>query len=493
MPTPWHEERLLVDGDLVPAGGGDSFAVVSPATGRELGRAADASLADLDRAVGAARRVSDTGDWPHDLALRLECLDQLGRALVEHAPELLDITVAEVGAPRSTCELIHLREPLRFVPWYRELAAGHPWSRDLGVADTLGGPAHRWVESVPVGVVAAITPWNVPTQINLAKLAPALAAGCTVVLKPSPLSPWSALALGHVIAEHTGIPPGVVNIVTGASRSLGPALVTDPRVDMISFTGSTPTGRAIMRAAADGPRRVFLELGGKSAAVVLDDVEDLGVAATTVVYGMAMVCGQGCALSTRVVVPRHRHDEMLDALVAAIDAVVVGDPEDPATVMGPLISSAHRERVHAHVAAALDRGAVAVRGGRPPDGAGEGWFYPPTLIVGVDDDDPIAREEVFGPVLVVLDHDGDDDAARIADDSPYGLSGHVFSADPDRALAVARRIRTGTMSINGAVWYGTDVPFGGFGASGLGREMGVAGFEEYLDVRSYARPPVTGP
>jgi len=483
----WPETRLYIDGVRRPAAAGATYDNVNPATAAVAGVAADASPADLDTAVAAARRAFDDGGWASDPALRSRCLRQLGDALAEAAHLLTAATVTEVGAPLGACAMVQVAEPIRLPGYYADVLDGFGFTVPLGVADTMGGPADRWVERVPAGVVAAITPWNVPTQVNLAKVAPALAAGCTVVLKPAPETPWSALALGALVDEYTDIPPGVFNVVTGADPGLGAALVTDPRVDLVSFTGSTATGRLVMAAAAANLTRVFLELGGKSAHVVLDDVDDIAGASLGAVFGMAMVAGQGCALTTRILLPRSRYDEGCEALAALMGSLTVGMPDDPGTTMGPLISARQLARVEGYVRSGIDAGARVVCGGRRPDGLG-GFFYEPTLLAGVTNDMAVAREEIFGPVLVAIAHDGDDDAAAIANDSPYGLSGSVVSGDESRALDVARRIRTGTMSVNGGVWFGCDVPFGGFGASGMGREMGVAGLEEYLEVRSFARP-----
>jgi len=485
---PWRQPVLYINGQLRPAAGAATYSNVSPASGEVIGEAADASPADLDAAVAAARRAFDTTDWSTNVDLRVRCLRQLDAALASHVEVLTDLTIAEVGAPRMVCGSVQVVEPLAFVRYYADMAESYQWSDQLGTANTLGGPADRWVEREPVGVVAAITPWNVPTQINLAKVAPALAAGCTVVLKPAPETPWTAMALARLVAEHTDIPAGVFNVVTSSDKLIGAAMVTDPRVDMVSFTGSTDTGRKVMAAASNNITRVFLELGGKSAHVVLDDVDDIGSACIGAVFGMAMVAGQGCALTTRVLLPRARYDEGIEAIASMMAAMVPGDPDDPGTVMGPLISAAQRDRVEGYIAAGVAEGARVVCGGGRPQGMAGGYYVEPTLLADVTNDMTVAREEIFGPVLVAIAHDGDDDAVAIANDSPYGLSGAVFSADDDRALAVARRIRTGTMSVNGGVWYGCDVPFGGYGASGLGREMGATGFEEYLETRAFARP-----
>ena len=259
----WPETRLTIDGDLVPAEGSATYPNIDPSTGQEIGVAADASPADIERALVAAHRAFDESGWADDVALRVRGLRQLDAALRDHLAEMTEITMAEVGAPQAACDVAHLGEPLKFLPYYADLAESFEWTTPLGVADTVGGPAERWTEREPIGVVAAITPWNVPTQINLAKTAPALAAGCTVVLKPAPQTPWSALALGRLVTEHTDIPPGVFNVISAANPTIGALLTEDPRVDMISFTGSTATGKTIMRAAAEHVTKVFLELGGK--------------------------------------------------------------------------------------------------------------------------------------------------------------------------------------------------------------------------------------
>lgn len=484
----WPETRLYIDGELRTAEGGATYPNINPATGSAVGAAADASSGDIDLAITAARRAFDDSEWSRDVGLRTRCLRQFHEALVAHSDVLTELSIAEIGATRMACGMIQVQAPLAFLPYYADLAESYGWVADLGVAETMGGPARRWVEREPIGVVAAITPWNVPTQINLAKVAPALAAGCTVVLKPAPDTPWTALALGRLAAEHTDLPAGVLNVVTAADTAAGEQLVVDPRVDMVSFTGSTATGQRIMAAASANLTKVFLELGGKSASVILDDVADLSGPAVSAAFGMGMVAGQGCALTTRILLPRSRYEEGVQALAAMLASVQPGDPGDPATMMGPLISAAQRDRVEGFVARAVTAGARIVCGGRRPPSLEAGFFYEATLLADVTNDMEAAQEEIFGPVLVAIAHDGDEDAVRIANDSRYGLSGAVFSADPERALAVARRIRTGTMSVNGGVWYGCDVPFGGYGHSGLGREMGVAGFEEYLETKAYAQP-----
>ncbi|MBX3283843.1 MAG: aldehyde dehydrogenase [Actinobacteria bacterium] len=477
-------DRNLIDGDLRPSSSGATFATLNPATEEVLGQAADATSEDLDAAIAAARRAFDETDWSRDHAFRVHCVRQLRDALTAHADELRELTIAEVGAPRFLTTLAQLDAPVADLGFVADVADGYEWQRDLGDATPAGIPSRRWVLREAAGVVGAITPWNFPHQINLAKVGPALAAGCTVVLKPAPDTPWAAAALGAV-ARETDLPAGVLNVVNSSDHALGAALATDPRVDLVSFTGSTATGRRVMAGAAETLKRMFLELGGKSAFVILDDA-DLASASALAAYTACTHAGQGCAITTRLLVPRARHDEAVEATAATMAALGARDPQAPGTICGPLISARQRERVEGYLRLALEEGGTFATGGGRPEGMDRGFFVEPTLVTGLDNSARVAREEVFGPVLVVIPHDGDDDAVRIANDSPYGLSGAVHSADVERAWRVARRVRTGTMSVNGGVWYAADVPFGGYKASGIGREMGVAGFEEYLETKSVA-------
>ena len=475
----------LIDGKLVPASGGATFETLNPATEEVLGAAADGTADDVDAAIGAARRAFDDGGWSTDPAFRARCLRQLRDAMVGHADELRELTIAEVGAPRFLTTLAQLDSPVEDLGWAADLAESYEWRRDLGEASPAGVRSHRWVLKEAAGVVGAITPWNFPHQINLAKVGPALAAGCTVVLKPAPDTPWAAAALARIAATETELPPGVLNVVNGTDHGLGAQLSADPRVDLVSFTGSTATGRKVMASAAETLKRVFLELGGKSAFVVLDDA-DLGAAAALAAFTACTHAGQGCAITTRLVVPRALHDDIVEQAAATMAALGAGDPNDGGTICGPLISARQRERVEGYLRLATEEGGTFATGGGRPADRERGFFVEPTLITGLDNSARVAREEIFGPVLTVIPHDGDEDAVRIANDSPYGLSGAVHSADPERAWAVARAVRTGTMSVNGGVWYGGDVPFGGYKASGIGREMGVAGFEEYLETKAVA-------
>ncbi|MCW1959623.1 MAG: aldehyde dehydrogenase, partial [Mycobacterium sp.] len=451
---------LFIDGQLVPGGAG-RFPTINPATEEVLGTAANADPADTDRAIAAARRAFDGTDWSTDTALRVRCIRQLQDAMREHIEELREITMAEVGAPRMLTAAAQLEGPVSDLSFSADTAENYHWRTDLGVATPMGIRTQRTLVREPIGVVAAITPWNFPHQINLAKIGPALAAGNTVVLKPAPDTPWCAAVLGELIAEHTEFPPGVLNIVTSDDHAVGAMLSRDPRVDMVSFTGSTATGRAVMAAGAETIKKVFLELGGKSAFLVLDDA-DLPAACAMAAFTAAMHAGQGCAITTRLVVPRAHYDEAAAAAAATMLGLKPGDPTSPGTICGPVISARQRDRVQSYLDLAVaEGGSFACGGGRPAD-RDRGFFIEPTVVIGLTNDARVAREEIFGPVLTVIAHDGDDDAVRIANDSPYGLSGTVFSADPQRAQAVANRLRVGTVNVNGGVWYSADVPFGGY-------------------------------
>ncbi|HEX9033420.1 MAG TPA: aldehyde dehydrogenase family protein [Streptosporangiaceae bacterium] len=472
--------RLLIDGALVEAE--RTFPSVNPATGEVFAWAPDATAADARACVAAARRAFDTTSWPTDVAFRVRCLNQLYQALTEHKEELRELTITEAGAPRQLTHANQLDVPIEIVRYYADLLPAYPLSEELPETQVRGQTHRRWVEKEAAGVVAAIIPYNYPNQIGLAKLAPSLAAGCTVVLKGAPDTPLITLALGELIASHTDIPPGVVNVLSSSDAAVGEVLTTHPDVDLVTFTGSTATGRRIMEAASRTVKRVFLELGGKSAMVVLDDA-DFGVTAMMAAFMICSHAGQGCAITTRLVVPREHHDAIVEQVAAMMGHVKYGDPSDPQTYMGPLISERQRDKVHGMVERAVAAGATLVTGGQKVD---PGYFYTPTLLAGVDPDSEIAQDEVFGPVLAVIPHDGDDDAVRIANNSIFGLSGGVFSANEERAIAVARRIRSGTFSINGGNYFGPDAPFGGYKQSGIGREMGVPGLEEFTERKTFA-------
>jgi len=476
--------ELFIDGKL-SSGNAGTFPTINPATEEVLGVAADADAEDMGRAVDAARRAFDDTDWSRNTELRVRCVRQLRDAMREHIEELRELTISEVGAPRMLTAGAQLEGPVGDLGFSADSAESYSWKQDLGEAAPMGIPTRRTIAREAVGVVGAITPWNFPHQINLAKLGPALAAGNTVILKPAPDTPWCAAVLGEIIAGHTDFPPGVVNIVTSSDHSVGALLAKDPRVDMVSFTGSTATGRNVMADAAATIKKVFLELGGKSAFIVLDDA-DLAGACSVSAFTASMHAGQGCAITTRLVVPRARYDEAVTIAAGTMSSIKPGDPTEGGTVCGPVISARQRDRVQGYLDSAIaEGGTFACGGGRPADRA-TGFFIEPTVIAGLTNDARVAREEVFGPVLTVIAHDGDDDAVRIANDSPYGLSGTVFGGDPDRAAGVAARLRVGTVNVNGGVWYSADAPFGGYKQSGIGREMGLAGFEEYLETKVVA-------
>ncbi|MDQ6696979.1 MAG: aldehyde dehydrogenase family protein [Actinomycetota bacterium] len=483
--TPEGELRLLIDGQLVGATGDARFENINPATEEVLGQVADATAADMDRAIAAARRAFDETSWSTDHALRQRCLRQLQEAIVGEQELFRHELVAEVGAPILTTYMAQLDAPLaEGLIWPADMIDEFAWERQLPDSEPFGMPTTQRVIKEAVGVVGAIVPWNFPFEITIHKLGQALATGNTLVIKPAPDTPWNATRIGRLIAEKTDIPPGVVNVVASSDHMLGEQLVTDPRVDLISFTGSTATGKRIMAAGAATMKRLFLELGGKSASIVLDDAD---LAASMSMVGFScMHGGQGCAMLTRFLVPATRYDEAVELAKASMEGVTYGDPTDPANIQGPQISAKQRERVLGYIERGVAEGATLVTGGGRPPHLDKGWFVEPTLFAGVDNSMTIAQEEIFGPVLVVIPFTDDDDAVRIANDSAYGLSGGVTSADTERALAVARRIRSGTMGVNGGVFYGANSPFGGYKASGIGRQNGTEGFEQYLETKVIA-------
>lgn len=473
---------LYIDGVLRPAENGRMYENIAPTTGQSVGRAADGSAADMDEAIAAARRAFDDSTWAHDLAARVSWMDRLQAKLEELIPAWRERIAAETGATMGVISSVGLAVPIEMMKWTIDLARRYEFERDIGVTASMGVPSRRLVIKEAAGVVGAITPWNMPVQINLAKLTAALAAGCTVVLKPAPDTPWAAIMIGEAAAA-IGLPPGVLNVVTSSDKvSLGEQLVQDARVDVISFTGSTAVGKRIMEAAAPTLKRVFLELGGKSANIVLDDARF-----PDALYSALAVCfhaGQGCSLPTRILLPRSRYDEAVAIIQQMYEGLPFGDPTSVEQILGPVASKAQFERVSGYIRLGQEEGARLVTGG--PVETGEGYYIRPTLFADVTNDMRIAQEEIFGPVLVAIPHDGDDDAVRIANDSVYGLGGAVQSADPQRALAVARRIRTGSLNVNNANLFGADAPFGGYKQSGIGREMGVEGFEEYLETKTIA-------
>jgi aldehyde dehydrogenase (NAD+) len=479
-------ERMLIDGQLVGAAGGRTFNNVNPATEEIIGTAPDADRADMELAVGAARRAFDRTAWSTDIELRRRCLLQLQEALRANLEVLRPMVVAETGAPLALTYGIQLDGPVEYITHYLNLLDDYEFERELPEKVIGGNPTRRMIRREAAGVVAAITPWNYPFYLNVCKVAGALAAGCTVVLKPAPETPWSALALGELAQLHTDLPPGVLNVVTTSDNSVAEILATDPAVDAVSLTGSTLTGRKVMAAAAPTVKRLTLELGGKSAAVMLADA-DLPSLVPMVAYGMCVHAGQGCAALSRLLVPNSRLDEAIEIARATMASVPWGDPQDPKNMMGPVVTARQRERILGYYESAARDGKV-VLGGQPTERFDRGYYVEPTLITGVDPKAEVAQEEIFGPALVVLGFDDEDEAVRIADDTIFGLSSAVFSADEDRALAIARRFRAGTVGVNGGMWFDTTSPFGGYKQSGLGREWGTEGLEDFLEVKTIAMP-----
>jgi aldehyde dehydrogenase (NAD+) len=467
------EHRMLIDGKLVEARSGAQYPNIDPATEEVLGCTADAGADDIEDAIAAARRAFDETDWATNHAFRRHCLEQLNSAILESLGELRRIDTAELGVPVTTTPMtIDLQAPR--IAEIAALAETYQYEQPLpsGVG---------FLQREAAGVVAAIFTWNCGFFLWTAKVVPALAAGNTVVVRPAPETPWGSTFIGRLIAEKTDIPAGVVNIVTSRDPAAAITLTEDPRVDMVSFTGSTKVGRQIMAQASGTVKKVLLELGGKSANIVLDD----GDLESAIAMSAGMACavmGEACGLHSRVLLPRSRYEEGVALAADMVNAVTPGDPWDPAFGQGPQISAAQRDRVLALIATAQKEGARLVTGGGVPDRP-HGFYVQATILADVDPDSTIAQQEVFGPVLAMIPYDDDDDAVQIANNSMYGLFGAVWSADIDRATAIARRMRTGSVMINAAPVFGVS-PFGGYKQSGLGRELGVWGFEEFLETKS---------
>jgi aldehyde dehydrogenase (NAD+) len=477
------EVRMLIDGQLTEAGSGKRFDNVNPATEEVLGPVADANAEDMRLAIGAARRAFDETDWSTNRALRKRCLEQLQAALESEREELRAELVAEVGCPVLITYGPQLDAPLEDgLLWPARMIDEFAWERDLPDGHAFGANSWRKVTKEAAGVVGAIIPWNYPFEVTLQKVGQALATGNTMIVKPAPDTPWNATRLGRLVAEKTDIPAGVFNVVTSSDHLVGEELVIDPRVDLISFTGSTGVGRRIMEKGAATMKRLFLELGGKSAAIFLDDADF--EASMPFASFVCMHAGQGCAMLTRMLVPRSRYDEAIELMTPGFTSVAIGDPTDPSVIQGPQINARQRERVLGYIDKGVAEGARLVIGGGRPANLPKGWYVEPTLFADVDNSMTIAREEIFGPVLVVIPFDDDEDAVRIANDNQYGLSGSVTSASEERALGLARRIRSGTIGVNGGVFYGADAPFGGYKASGIGRQNGLEGFEQYLETKT---------
>jgi len=482
------EHRMLIDGELTDAESGATYDNINPATEEVIGQVADGGAPDMERAITAARRAFDESDWATNPELRKRSLRQLHEVLNKERETLRPQIVAEVGAPIMLTYAVQMDSCIDDMEWDIECIDRMEWEYDLPEHEFFGMRSARRVVREPIGVVAAITPWNFPFMLNLSKLVPALAAGNSVILKPAPDTPWSATFIGKLVSEYTDIPAGVFNVVTsGDPATVGEMLSGDPRVDMVSFTGSTAVGKRIMANGADSLKRVFLELGGKSANIILDDADleaQCGAGAMVCMHG-----GQGCAITTRMLLPRSRYDEGVELLKAAFESWSYGDPTNPENLQGPLINARQRERVLGLIEQGKAEGSKCLVGGGRAEQFDKGYYVQPTLFVDVDPDSTIAQEEIFGPVLAVIPYEDDDDAVKIANNSRYGLSGAVNGTDLDRAYGIARRIRSGTVAVNGGQWFGPDSPFGGYKQSGLGREHGMPGFEEYLETKTIGLPP----
>lgn len=476
-------EHFFIDGQWRKPASDQTIAVVSPSTQELIGQAPLGVEADIDAAVAAARRAFDEGPWPRmSPSERGVILRKLAEGLITATEKIADVMTDEVGYTRAS-NLWVIQAGAGLVNYYADMA------EQKGVEEVRHGMTGIpfTVRHEPVGVVAAIVPWNSPLFMLIAKMAPALAAGCTVVAKPAEEAPLEFYFLAE-ITQAVGLPAGVLNIVA-ANREVGEYLVRHPSIDKVSFTGSTAAGRKIASICGNDLKRMTLELGGKSAAIALDDANLETVVRHAINAGMVVNNGQACLALTRILLPRARYDEFAQAITAAASSLKIGDPWDQDTQLGPLISERQRTRVEGYIAAGLEEGARITTGGGRPKELQRGWYVEPTIFVGVNNDMKIAREEIFGPVLVLIPHDGDEDAIRIANDSTYGLGGAVFTEDPARGFRVARAIRTGVFGVNS---YMPDfgAPFGGFKASGIGREMGAEGFEIYREIKTiYAVEP----
>jgi aldehyde dehydrogenase (NAD+) len=486
--TTLPDARLFIDGELRDAAGGRTYDVISPWTGAPVGKAADASAADIEAAIVAARRAFDDTDWSTNREKRLALVKKYRELFEANRDRLGELAVHEAGAAQGAVNRAHVNMALDGWDDYLAVFDRVEWEKDYGKKPAFGYESQRFAVHEPIGVVAAITPWNVPLYVNIGKVVAALLAGCTVILKPAPNTPGAGAIFGE-LAKEAGFPAGVVNVVFGSDPAeAGEMLVNDPRVDLISFTGSTAVGKRIMEQGAKTLKRIFLELGGKSAKIVLDDDPNFAMSVATTM--LVFHAGQGCAVQSRLLVPKSRYEEAKAVLKHAYGSFGDnwGDVGNPEHIMGPVISKRQMERVLGYIELGKEEGATLLHGGRARPDKGDGYFIEPTVFVDVTNDMRIAQEEIFGPVLVVIPFEDDEDAIRIANESAYGLSGGVNSGDFDRAMKVARRIRTGSVGINNGMCISGDIPFGGYKASGIGREWGVEGIEEFLETKLIAYP-----
>ena len=464
--------KFFVDGQWISPTGREVIEVIHSGTEEPIAQILAGTPEDVELATEAAARAFD--DWAATSpAMRSELLSKVSAGLAARAEEIGEAVAAEVGMPRKLSQMIQAGLPTANFSIFANLARDYAYETKVG---------NSLVLREPVGVVAAITPWNYPLHQLVAKVAPALAAGCTVVAKCSEVAPISAFILAEVMAE-AGLPKGAFNLVTGFGAVVGEALVTDPRVDMVSFTGSTKVGKHIAALAGQAIKRVHLELGGKSANIILEGA-DLKTAVVRGVQNCYLNSGQTCSALTRMLVPAARRDEAVAIAKEAAERFTLGDPVVGEAQLGPLASAAQRDRVRRYIRLGIEQGATLVTGGPDaPDGLSRGFYVRPTVFADVDNSMTIAQEEIFGPVLCILTYRDEDDAVAIANDSPYGLSGGVWAADTEAAMRVARRLRTGGVDVNGGA-YNLLAPFGGYKQSGIGREMGSFGFEEFLQVKS---------
>jgi aldehyde dehydrogenase (NAD+) len=477
------EAKLYIDGKVRPAAGNKTYDNIGPWTGEVIGKAADASAADVNEAIAAARRAFDQTDWSTKHDHRFQLMKKYRDLLFANRDKLVQIARLEAGSAIGAAARAQIDGALNGMDGLLECFPQVKFEEDRGVRNEYGFDTKRIVTHEAVGVVGAITPWNVPLYVNVGKVVAALLAGCTVILKPAPDTPLMGTFMGELAVE-AGLPPGVFNVITSSDPAMaGEMLTKDPRVDLISFTGSTAVGKIIMQNGAASLKRVFLELGGKSAYIVLDDAPNfpMVLASSMVVFH----AGQGCAYPTRLLVPKSRYQEAVKILEMAYAGFADkwGKFDEPTCIMGPVISKRQLERVKSYIEIGKQEGARLLAGGNIRTDKGKGFFIEPTCFVDVRNDMRIAQEEIFGPVLVVIPYEDDEDAIRIANDSIYGLGGAVFGST-ERAVKVAKRIRTGTVSINGGMSITGDLPFGGYKHSGIGREWGREGIEEFLETKA---------